>query len=169
MRINESELIRWRKLVEDELDCLEELSGGRFIQRTPTDPQKLRDFLSGENQLFGSILEKRIKAFTENGGSWGDLTDDQIFYLTLRLKLAGLVLDAMRRNEAAAQLASLPEPPSPDNAADFCRWLLIETWTVLGEDYLASWVEDFFERREREPEKNWGTAAYRHNRNAPSS
>lgn len=142
--LDKRELYRWRTALEAELNRVENLADDhQIIQRTPKDPQKFRNFLSGENELFGSVLEKRILGFISKG-TWGDLSGDQIFYLMLRLKLADLVLDAMIRDEACERgyLGRLPRPPSPDRTSEFWRWLLISVWGVLGEHYLVSWVDD---------------------------
>jgi hypothetical protein len=143
--MTDEELRKWKAKLLNEVGPVS-AHAGTTSDHIPKNPIQVRNYLSGTNQLFASVLDKRIVRFAASG-EWDTSSGDQCFFLILRLNLAFIFLETRLHG-----MPQPPEEPPPDagDATTLC-WLLIDLWKVLGEGYLQLVADAAFNWRAGQP------------------
>jgi hypothetical protein len=139
-------LADWRSFAEVQMRFIEQrMEAHKGTHHVPADRELTAEWMQGEAFLVGGSLERAIQHFIATQ-EWPALTDEELFYLLHRLKLARMAVDFWIKNEGSVSSSFMPAPPDSTAEAEFISWMFVDIWKALGAGYLTDWVADLLRR-----------------------
>jgi hypothetical protein len=138
--ISDRDLQRWDDLLAEQMLTLD-AAHVTTTGKPHVASSELVAFLKMNNDLVKERVEQAVAAYadTEQWPAW--LTGDQIVNLTHRAHAArGLLQSMLKRQLPNAQTLRMPKA---NDHRRFLRWLLIDTWNLMGAAYIAALTNRF--------------------------